>query len=494
MQHLLETAARGPRILDNFDKKIAAVCQLLDFLVSEREQAASNISDTRSLLHPVRRLPDDVLRVVFRACTKSPDQAFDRDVLLSKPKIDIESVEPNQSPWTVSCVCRRWRTVTIHTAELWSVIELDLDQRHKNRELAKNRVFRLGLSLFRANGHDLSIRLYGEKNVPDLSPILPILLATAPYWKRLSAFLPIASFRHFSMCKGYLNRLDTLYIGGVGSEIDAFHIDAFQLSPSLKVLGTYRNCPFMAHCSFPSSRITTFISGGPNMNAYNFLKRLPHVQKLTLFYWNLIAEAAEPIPLNSVAFLHLLKLPTGLLPIANMYSHLVLPSLRHLEITFIGSAPDFPVITDPDSCPIEKLVVHLSYLSHGACTQLSDELVKFLRGTIELASLYIMTEQTKLPDRWLNSLVYISGPDAVAPRLRLLSMPDDRISAGDLGCLVGVIESRRRKDIDSSDSNHCALLEKVELGPGPVEFDNEELSKRWSTLLAGGLIVTHREE
>ncbi|KAK0245136.1 hypothetical protein EDD85DRAFT_783100 [Armillaria nabsnona] len=171
-----------------------------------------------------------------------------------------------------------------------------------------------------------------------------------------------------------------------------------------------------------------------------------------------------------------------------MYSHLILPSLRQLEITFFRSAsPEFPVVTNPDSCPIETLVVHLSYLSHGACTQLSDELVKFLRGTPKLASLCIMTDQTKLPDRWLNSLVYISGPDAVAPRLRLLSMPSGHISAGDVGCLVNVIESRRRKDIDSSDNNHCVLLEKV-------EFDDEELSGRWSALLAGGLIVTHREE
>ncbi|SJL11708.1 uncharacterized protein ARMOST_15116 [Armillaria ostoyae] len=78
-----------------------------------------------------------------------------------------------------------------------------------------------------------------------------------------------------------------------------------------------------------------------------------------------------------------------------------------------------------------------------------------------------------------------------APRLRFLSLPDGRISVRDWGCLVGVIESRRRKDIDSSDSKHCTLLEEVELGPEPVEFDDEELSERWSTLLAGGLIVTH---
>ncbi|KAK0245125.1 hypothetical protein EDD85DRAFT_6209 [Armillaria nabsnona] len=108
-QHLLETATRGPRILDEFDEKITAARKLLDFLFSERDQAASNIFDASSLFYPVRRLPDDGLCLVFRACTKSADQAFhggDSSVVL-KPEIDIESVLPNQSPWTVSCVCRQ---------------------------------------------------------------------------------------------------------------------------------------------------------------------------------------------------------------------------------------------------------------------------------------------------------------------------------------------------------------------------------------------------
>ncbi|KAK0245135.1 hypothetical protein EDD85DRAFT_6883 [Armillaria nabsnona] len=268
----------------NFEEKIAATRQLLDFLVSERGQAASNISDAKSVLHPMRRLPDDVLRSIFRTCTKSADQAFNREKLVVlKPGIDIESIQPNQSPWTVSCVCQQWRAVAIHTGELWSFIELDLDNRPEDEELAKNRVFGLGLSLFRSNGHDLSIRLYGEKSVPGACPILQILLPTAPYWKRLSVFLPSSSFRHFSVCKGYLNRLDTLYIGDIKSEIDAFHIDAFQLAPSLRVIGTYTRSRTPTPFCVPSSGVATFISGGPNIHTYRSLKRLPHVQKLTLF-------------------------------------------------------------------------------------------------------------------------------------------------------------------------------------------------------------------
>ncbi len=317
------------------------------------------------------------------------------------PVVNIESVQPNQPPWTVSCVCQQWRTVAIHTGELWSLIELDLDQRYQNKELAKNRVFRLGLSLVRSNGHDLSIRLHGEKSVPGVSTILQILLPTAPCWKRLSAFLPSSSFRHFSVCKGYLNRLDTLYISSRQPGIES--LDTFQLAPSLKVLGTCQPWDRLgAYTRFfaPSSGITTLISAGPNMHTYECLKRLPHIQKLTLFYRGLIGEAAKPISLRRVTFLHLISWhfssASQVLSVTDMYSHLILPSLRHLTITFIESeSPDqisFPVVTNPDSCPIEALsCIYLCSSSQEACTQLGDELIKFLRRTPKLMGLGVLT-------------------------------------------------------------------------------------------------------
>ncbi|PBK64241.1 hypothetical protein ARMSODRAFT_962420 [Armillaria solidipes] len=493
-QDLVETAARGPQFLDEFDEKIAATRQLLDFLVSERDQAASNISDAKSLLHPVRRLPDDVLRAVFRACTKSPGQAFDGELAILVPTVDIESVQPNQLPWTVSCVCQQWRTVAIQTAELWSFIELNLDNRVEDEELAQNRVFRLGLSLFRANGHDLSIRLYGEKSVPDVSPILQILFPTAPYWRRLSAFLPLTSFRRFSVCEGYLNRLDTLYVGS--REVNVPHIDAFQLAPNLQVLGTIRWDRAFTRFYFPFSGITTFLSGGGTIHSYESLKRLSHIQTLFLMSWNFTDEPAGPTSFNSVTVLHMLELPLpGFSSIANMYSLLILPSLQTLKLSFFGCNPiSFPFIANPDSCTIKSLYIEICDQPQEACARLGYELSNFLCRTLQLEELHIMVADTALPDQWANGLVYTSGQYAAAPRLRVLSMSRGCISAGALDSLVNIIESRRRKDVDSSGGGHCALLERVVLGPGPVEFGDEELSDRWSTLLAGGLIVTRREE
>ncbi|KAG7440277.1 uncharacterized protein BT62DRAFT_938233, partial [Guyanagaster necrorhizus] len=408
----------------------------------------------------------------------------------------VESIQPNQSPRTLSFVCQQWRAVAIHDAELWSLIELNLDKRPPGKERVKNRVFRLGLSLFRSNGHDLSIRLNGENIVPDVSPILQILLPTAPYWKRLSVFLPLTSFRHFSVCEGYLNRLDTLYVGiGRCDGADHLHIDAFRLAPSLKVVGTLLEHGPVAftHISIPFSRITTFLSGGGNLYTYESLKKLPHLRMLTVVCWHnfveLEVEPAEPITLPNVTFLHLLAshLPNSSSCVEHMYSLLILPSLQFLKISFFGSDQIFFVY--PDSCPIKTLIIEVHNQSQEACTGLRDDLPYFLRRTPQLEELHILTRATNLPDQWVNGLVYTSERDAVAPCLRVLSMPSG-LSAGDLGCLVSVIESRRRKDGCSSDGGQCTLLEKVELGTELLEFDDEELLERWLALHAGGLIVT----
>ncbi|KAK0442278.1 uncharacterized protein EV420DRAFT_1079745 [Desarmillaria tabescens] len=497
---LVKIAARGPRTLDEYDGKIAATRKLLDFLVSERDQAASNISDAKALVHPVRDLPDDVLRAIFRACTRPVDEAFNRSFReIVHPSIGIESIQPDQSPWTLSHVCQQWRTVAIHTAELWSLIELNLDERPKDKVLARNRVFRLGLQLFRANGRDLSVRLHGRNGVANVSPILQILLPTAQYWKRLSVFLPLNSFQHFSVCKGSLNRLDTLYIGGPSDFRDWGVNDAFQFIPNLRLLGSFfGDLPFLAYFSMPFSSIEAFMSGGDNTRTYESLKRLPHVQKLFLACcWRFIDELAEPITLHDVTHLHILE-PPSLQRVSsssiNMYSHLILPSLQFLKLSFISSRISLPVITDPNSCPITSLTIDICGQSPQECARLDDELPHFLRRTPKLEELRILATSTELPGRWVNDLVYISGQDAIAPRLRVLSMPSGHIPAENIGGLVNVVESRRRMDVDSSDTGHCALLEKVVLGPEPVWFDDEELSARWSALRAGGLIVTCKEE
>ncbi|KAG7443468.1 uncharacterized protein BT62DRAFT_935086 [Guyanagaster necrorhizus] len=480
--------------------KISATRQLLDFLASERNQAVSNISDAKSLSHPLRNLPDDVLRAIFRACTKSVDQAFDGGYASLNPTVAVESIQPNQSPWTPSFVCQQWRAVAIHDAELWSLTELDLDKRPKDNELAKNRVFRLGLSLFRSNGHDLSIRLHGKDGVPYISPMLQILLPTAPYWKRLSVCLPLSSFQHFSVYKGYLNRLDTLYVGiGNCDSADHLHIDAFRLAPSLKVVGMLlEHWPVaFTHISIPFSRITSFLSGGGNLYTYQSLRRLPRVRMLTLVCWRnfveLEVEPAEPITLPNVTFLHLLalRLPNSSSSVNHMYSLLIIPSLQFLKISFFGS--DQILFVYPDSYPIKTLTIEVHNQSQEACTGLPDNLPRFLRRTPQLEELHILTRATNLPDQWINGLVYTSEHDAVAPCLRVLSMPSG-LSAGDLCCLVNVIESRRRKYGCLSDGGQCMLLEKAVLGPEPLQFNSEELSERWSALCTGELIVTHRNK
>ncbi|PBK78531.1 hypothetical protein ARMSODRAFT_1078069, partial [Armillaria solidipes] len=52
----------GDAVVADIDRQIKATKDALEFLVKERDQAISNITDARPLLHSSRKLNEDVLR------------------------------------------------------------------------------------------------------------------------------------------------------------------------------------------------------------------------------------------------------------------------------------------------------------------------------------------------------------------------------------------------------------------------------------------------
>ncbi|PBK84180.1 hypothetical protein ARMGADRAFT_897714, partial [Armillaria gallica] len=69
----------------------------------------------------IRRLPDDILTVIFEHCVRNPTKLLD-----SWHTYDYDSLVTDDAPWTLSHVCRQWRAVALNTARLWSCVNLTL--------------------------------------------------------------------------------------------------------------------------------------------------------------------------------------------------------------------------------------------------------------------------------------------------------------------------------------------------------------------------------
>ncbi|PBK88842.1 hypothetical protein ARMGADRAFT_877445, partial [Armillaria gallica] len=80
------------------------------FLSIEKTNAQNHLTDLKSILHPIRYVPDDVVLEVFTAVVVSGKES---------------SISMDTGLWSCFRVCRRWRALVLTTPSLWSDINLD---------------------------------------------------------------------------------------------------------------------------------------------------------------------------------------------------------------------------------------------------------------------------------------------------------------------------------------------------------------------------------
>ncbi|KAF9014525.1 hypothetical protein BDZ89DRAFT_962816, partial [Hymenopellis radicata] len=100
--------------LEDLDLKIVVALQLLNNLLSARQQAQSRLEDAKSILHPMRSIPNELLVTIFGHCIS--ETANDEDP---------DSLDPQAAPWLLTRVCHRWRELAIDSPQLWTHLFLD---------------------------------------------------------------------------------------------------------------------------------------------------------------------------------------------------------------------------------------------------------------------------------------------------------------------------------------------------------------------------------
>ncbi|KAK0225423.1 hypothetical protein IW262DRAFT_685989 [Armillaria fumosa] len=207
LDRLTALIGSGEDHLVNIEKKNAATRHLLHFLSMERDQTASNLSDAK--IHCVLAL-------------------------------DVEMTSSScQAPWTLAQVCTSWRRVALWTGRLWSTVAVNMQ-----KDLSAT--FQLSTHLSRAQGHDLSVYVFG--NSPEWEGWMAIsveqnllfqmLCSCAPNWSRLTGILPFQSYEFLSTFKGFLGRLEYLHTDiACRRAIDAATtLDTFLMTPLLRNL------------------------------------------------------------------------------------------------------------------------------------------------------------------------------------------------------------------------------------------------------------------
>ncbi|KAK0475967.1 hypothetical protein EDD18DRAFT_1366703 [Armillaria luteobubalina] len=123
------TLSEIPDRVPELDSLIDSTTSLLRYLTKDRNQANAKI------LSPFRRLPPELLGEIFIWCSS----------LYGKHR---RCLDPRALHWTLSHVCRKWRSVAVGTPEIWSRIILDFrDDWFLNGSRIHGAAFMLGILL-----------------------------------------------------------------------------------------------------------------------------------------------------------------------------------------------------------------------------------------------------------------------------------------------------------------------------------------------------------
>ncbi|KIY70652.1 hypothetical protein CYLTODRAFT_451551 [Cylindrobasidium torrendii FP15055 ss-10] len=184
--------------LDQLDADIARVQGELLRLTKSREDLAATIQDLQCSKHPVRTLPDDILRVIFEECVPWCRQ----DGISEESFPDHCSLDAVYAPWTISHVCRNWRAVATSYPLLWSTHHITARTTGATLERLQERI-----AVIHKRSESLPLRICISNDVD--APLFESLVGSCGRWKcaRIDAkyldFLATFQNREFPLLEGF---------------------------------------------------------------------------------------------------------------------------------------------------------------------------------------------------------------------------------------------------------------------------------------------------
>ncbi|KAK0190768.1 hypothetical protein F5146DRAFT_567697 [Armillaria mellea] len=230
-------------------------------LERERERVSQAIQEQKRLLSPVRRLPPEVLSLIFLETIVFP---IKRTPSASESEWwDIELAE--SAMWSVEQVCRQWRRVSVSFPELWSYINITITDdnfredgyayvRCLAHQFSRSRLCPLSLSIT-----DISNQSSFDKLPP---PLVTLLLSVASRVRELHLLLSAAIFSTVPAVRLALPSLTTLSLLSTDAEeISRYsNLNLFDSAPNLHDVEAMNIRDPVASFALPWHQITRYKS------------------------------------------------------------------------------------------------------------------------------------------------------------------------------------------------------------------------------------------
>ncbi|KAK0243586.1 hypothetical protein EDD85DRAFT_874913 [Armillaria nabsnona] len=484
-----ETVKTAPDRLAELDEKIAHARRNLDALALERISIEADMEDAKALSSPVRRLPPDVLRAICLDVVPSPWEIMST--------LDNHSgLNHTKPPWTLSQVCRSWRSTIVSSPELWSSMSLVLSNSFSSSIFSQ--MFMLGLRFERSQNAPLTVAFFSGSDISS-HPLLSLVITRVSAIKNLRIESPFQSLTTLSFCRGRLALLHDLKIDttrGSGASFGVFgsmapvapmaerNIDAFEYAPNLRRFSAYGMLPHPIPF-VPWTQLTHFGLQIERMPELEVLRQATNLQDLKICTGGSFATGEEytSVSLPSLTSLTLSSMKTsGTSPeIRFMFSLLSVPNLVDLHLIYAGK-PVLPHIKSQNTITTLRITRVFLIIAGGSTeTYTFPGLQKLLNSVGNLQHLILRSARALSSDD--ISLLNPSPANAPLPHLRTLDVRGCTFNF-DHSIFVGMVNTRRGGSDTKWDQ-----LETVYLGSSLVLDDFA--AGIWKNLVDDGLKVMY---
>ncbi|KAF8901804.1 hypothetical protein CPB85DRAFT_119842 [Mucidula mucida] len=281
-------------------------------------------------LHPLRRVPSEILQQIFRMAVTSEEWDVD------EPGEGWRGAPPYRPPknplWALELTCRRWRWVVLENPRLWSTICIDSSESnfHDSEKVAYVR--HVAKHLARSGAVPLAVCIYADSRIP--SRLVYMLLPFAPRISTLLLCVPYPYINDLSPLRSDLTALTRLNVldGGPSQSLSLFaecrtirrmHFSFYNIVET----------PF--EISFPRSLRDFVLESRAGVSAGHVLSLLeqasPYVETVRLNALNLNPRSPRRITMSRLTSLSFLCYCINV-SVRSILNNLVLPNLLNLEI------------------------------------------------------------------------------------------------------------------------------------------------------------------
>ncbi|SJL02178.1 uncharacterized protein ARMOST_05504 [Armillaria ostoyae] len=414
--------------------QVSTVDDKISALERERERVSQAIREKKRLLSPVRRLPPEVLSLIFLETIVFPIKRTP-----SASESEWWDIELAESPmWSIEQVCRQWRMVSVSFPELWSYINITItDDNFKEdgyayvrcltHQFSRSRLCPLSLSIT-----DISNQSSFDKLPP---PLVTLLLSVASRVRELHLLLSAAIFSTVPAVRLALPSLTKLCLLSTDAEeISRYNnLNLFDSAPNLHAVEAMNIRDPVSSFALPWHQITRYKSdhllddwADPGPDTYIHLLSIISQPQLVECDLRCEVNCADSVfsgklfpvvctRLRSLSLSSWAYTSTGVRALHQILDRLMLPALESLRVVCQEGHPDLEGeqtfsalrrVVERSHAPLEVL-----YFEHGEVRE--EDVVAVLRATPALRDLRLVD---------VNLGVLPLGDLEIVPDLRVLHL------------------------------------------------------------------------